>query len=383
MYIEDLGGAPADLEDEEEEPEDGRSSKHSLRVNAEHVEKILTRKMERDAAKRPGRNKDMHTEMLRVADIFGATIDGCMKPFRMQATENKNLGASLNAALEHQKMVAEKVRQQQESEMPSESFEPEDKEEEVRLLTEEATLLLQKMDPDVASDGPIAVAKYLVTEATLNRDQRGPVALIANDMHEAWVKQGRPQRMEPVGRILRMLLIGGGGCGKSRIINLVLTALFIQFWGPRGCIKVAPSNKAARGILGKTLHVASKISGCSLTMTNLRCSSKVVSALAYLWVQCGAYIIDEAPQGAAALYHAIALRSSYGRASAHKLELANYAEPDQSFGAIPIGVECGDELQLPPVPATAGLFADTAGATTEHLAGLELFKQKDYVPGFR
>ena len=214
MYIEDLGGAPADLEDEEEEPEDGRSSKHSLRVNAEHVEKILTRKMERDAAKRPGRNKDMHTEMLRVADIFGATIDGCMKPFRMQATENKNLGASLNAALEHQKMVAEKVRQQQESEMPSESFEPEDKEEEVRLLTEEATLLLQKMDPDVASDGPIAVAKYLVTEATLNRDQRGPVALIANDMHEAWVKQGRPQRMEPVGRILRMLLIGGGGCGK-------------------------------------------------------------------------------------------------------------------------------------------------------------------------
>ena len=108
-----------------------------------------------------------------------------------------------------------------------------------------------------------------------------------------------------------------------------------------------------------------------------------MSALAYLWVQCGSYIIDEAPQGAAALYHAIALRSSYGRASAHKLELANYAEPDQSFGAIPIGVECGDELQLPPVPATAGLFADTVGATTEHLAGLELFKQKDYVAGFR
>ena len=39
MYIEDLGGAPADLEDEEEEPEDGRSSKHMLRVNAEHVDR--------------------------------------------------------------------------------------------------------------------------------------------------------------------------------------------------------------------------------------------------------------------------------------------------------------------------------------------------------
>ena len=106
-----------------------------------------------------------------------------------------------------------------------------------------------------SSEGSIQVAEFLVKEATLNKDQRSPVALIAHDMHDAWVKQGCPERMSPVGRILRMLLIGGGGCGKSRIINLVLTALFVQYWGPRGCVKAAPSNKAARGILGKTLHV--------------------------------------------------------------------------------------------------------------------------------
>ncbi len=100
-------------------------------------------------------------------------------------------------------------------------------------------------------------------------------------------------------------------------------------------------------------------------MTNLRCSTNVLQALEYLWVQCGAYIIDEAPQGAAALYHAVALRSSYARASAHKLELAEYADPNQSFGAIPNGIECGDELQLPPVPASAGPFAVPVGASTE------------------
>lgn len=297
----------------------------------------------------------------------------------MRPTDNKNLGDSIHDALEHQAETAERMRKQQENEMPKEALVLTEKEEEVQLLTEEAVKILDRMPEDLALQGPIQVAEFLVKEATLNIDQRAPVALIAADMHDAWVKQGRPKRMSPVGRILRMLLVGGGGCGKSRIINLVLTALFLHFWGPRGCVKAAPSNKAARGILGKTLHVVSKIAGCSLNMTNLRCSSSVLQALEYQWVQSGAYIIDEAPQGASALYHAVVLRSTYARASAHKLDLAEYADPSQSFAAIPVGIECGDELQLPPVPASAGLFADTVGASTEHLAGLELFKQKDYV----
>ena len=185
--------------------------------------------------------------------------------------------------------------------------------------------------------------------------------------------------MNPVGRILRMLLIGGGGCGKSRIVNLVLTALFLQFWGPRGCVKAAPSNKAARGILGKTLHVVAKLGGGSLNTMSLRCATAAQRALAFLWAPCGAFIIDEAPQGAAALYHAVGLRSCYGRVAAHGVELSDYAEPSQTFGAMPIVVECGDELQLPPVPASAGLFAEQSQAATEHLAGVEIFKQKDYV----
>ena len=49
-----------------------------------------------------------------------------------------------------------------------------------------------------------------------------------------------------------------------------------------------------------------------------------------------------------------------------------------SFGAMPVVVECGDELQLPPVPPSAGLFADLAEASTVHRAGVELFRQKDY-----
>ncbi len=114
-------------------------------------------------------------------------------------------------------------------------------------------------------------------------------------------------------------------------------------------------------------------------MIDLRATQKVQTALAYLWVPCGAVVIDEAPQGATALYHAVSLRATYGRASAHQLEVADNAEASQSFGAMPVVLECGDELQFPPVPATAGLFVEQAGVATEHMAGVQIFKQKDYV----
>ena len=235
---------------------------------------------------------------------------------------------------------------------------------EVKLLSREAEALLQSMPCDLHASGPVSVAKYLVEQASLNQDQRGPVALIAKDMQTAWVQQGRPKQMAVVGKILRMLLLGGGGCGKTRIVNLVLTALFLTFWGPRGCVKTAPSNKAARGILGKTLHAAAKLRGACVKMFDLRCNATVQSALAYLWAPCGALIIDEALQGAASLYHAVSLRCTYGRATAHGLEVADYAEPSQSHGAMPVVVECGDELQMPPVPASSGFLAEQKDATT-------------------
>jgi hypothetical protein len=375
IVIEDLGGAPADLDDEAH-PEDATAAKHELQLSTSIITRVLARTTERDTAGQVGRPKDMHTEMQRVAAIFGTELDDAIKPFHVQQHDNKAMGITIHEALQHQKTTAETMRQQQHTEVPREQNEAHA---EVQMLAQEAAELLQSLPTDLAASGPVAFAKHLVEAATLNQDQRAPVALIAKEMQTAWEKQGKPQHMKPRGKILRMLLLGGGGSGKSRIVNLVLTALFLQFWGPRGCVKAAPSNKAARGILGKTLHVVAKLGGGSLNMMNLRCKPEAQSALAYLWVSCGAFIIDEAPQGAAALYHAVALRSCYGRAAAHEVEVSDYAEPSQTFGAMPIVVECGDELQLPPVPASAGLFAERSQVGTEHLAGVEIFKQKDYV----
>lgn len=372
LLMEDLGGPPV----EDDVPDDPGGEKRQLRLPTARIMHVLARTTERDMAGKPGRPRDMHAEMQRVANVFGAELDDIGRPFQVHQQSNQTLGATIHLALEHQKNVAAMSREQQEGEPMRTAEEEETAVADARLLEQEAQVLLQSMPVDLPVLGPVHVARYFVEQATLNGDQQQPVALIAKDMQAAWEKQGKPKRMKAVGKILRMLLLGGGGCGKTRIINLVLTALFLTFWGPRGCVKTAPSNKAARGILGKTLHTAGKLRGGSLKMMHLLCSQRVRSALAYLWAPCGALIIDEAPQGAAALYHAVALRSTYGRDTAHSLEVADYAEPSQSFGAMPVVVECGDELQLPPVPASSGLFAELTDVATEHMAGVQIFKQK-------
>ena len=257
IVIEDLGGSPADL-DEEELPAEAPRTKYELPLVRSSIERILSRKKERVRCV-VGRPKEMHKEMQKVAAIFGTELDAIMTPFRVASRQNKRIGPNLSEALQQQADTAESNRLHQEGDAQEEVRPAAEMEAEARVLSAEAEALLRNIPEGTAEKGPIAFAFELAKAATLNADQLAPVALIAHDMQKAWEAQGKPARMKPMDRLIRMLILGGGGCGKSRIINLVLTPLFVQYWGPRGCVKAAPSNKAARGILGKTLHAAANL----------------------------------------------------------------------------------------------------------------------------
>ena len=210
IVIEDLGGVPADLDDEVH-PDDASAPKYELQMTTDIVERVLSRTAERDTDGQIGRPKDMHKEMQRVAAIFGPESDDAIKLFHVR--HNKAMGMTINQALQHQKTTAETLRQQQDTEVPQEPIESDAQ---VEMLTVEASELLHSVPTDLPAAGPVAFAKHLVEAATLNHDQQAPVALIARDMQTEWARQGKPQHMNPVGPILRMLLLGGGGCGKSR-----------------------------------------------------------------------------------------------------------------------------------------------------------------------
>lgn len=56
--------------------------------------------------------------MQRVAEILGTVIDDAIKPFHIRQQDNKAMGITMYEALQHQKMMAETMRQQQDTEVP-------------------------------------------------------------------------------------------------------------------------------------------------------------------------------------------------------------------------------------------------------------------------
>ena len=88
----------------------------------------------------------------------------------------------------------------------------------------------------------------------------------------------------------------------------------------------------------------------------------------------GAKIFDEFSQYNTRLWHADCFRTAAAREHVYKeVKFEEYADPNHSWGDIPIVIICGDELQLPPVPAEAGLFAPIEGKSHEQKVGVRIF----------
>ena len=74
FVIEDIGGAPADLDDKEP-PDHLGCEKHELRLPPNRIALMLSRAAERAEKNRPGRPRDAHKDMWTVAGIFSDVLD--------------------------------------------------------------------------------------------------------------------------------------------------------------------------------------------------------------------------------------------------------------------------------------------------------------------
>ena len=162
----------------------------------------------------------------------------------------------------------------------------------------------------------------------------------------------------------------------------MLISLLTAFYGTDGVVKEASSNKASRLLQGrgKTIHAANKLTATSsLRTVNLRLSDKKSRVLGALYGKTGAKVIDEFSQISGSLLHADALITTLARAPVHKLQPECYASPEQTWGALPVVIIGGDELQLPPVPMTHSLLAPLEGSSDEHKAGVAIFSGMKHV----
>ena len=248
------------------------------------------------------------------------------------------------------------------------------------LQCPEGGVELMETDSDAMNlSDPISYANHLCDKADLTDEQRRPVMLIARDMQEVYAMeverraqlteaQRRSEgldatdvvRLPLVGRRCRLLLYGGGGCGKTRIITSAFAPLFRRFYGPKGLVRNAFANKPARLIGGTTTHGLIKCrGGQSLSIAQLRVTNeKERRGLAATWAPVGALVKDEFTQQPGALEHALAVRAMYGRQRYHNLRCEDYARPQTNYAAIPYVITAGDPLQFPPVPAVSSLLAE-------------------------
>ena len=119
IVIQDVGGALADLDDDDH-PEEATAAKHELQMTTSIIQRVLSRTTERVATGQVGWPKDMHKEMQLVAAIFGTELDDAIKPFHVQQHDNKAMGITIHEALQHQETTAESMRQPQDAEVPHE-----------------------------------------------------------------------------------------------------------------------------------------------------------------------------------------------------------------------------------------------------------------------
>ena len=144
--------------------------------------------------------------------------------------------------------------------------------------------------------------------------------------------------------LLHIIVLGGGGCGKTLMLTKLLFPLIEVYFGWQGILKGAPSNKAARLLHGKTIHSLKGLrASSSLRTAQLRFKSDAERRkMEATHTEAGVECYDECSQIQAALLHAGYLRSTYARAARYRLRISDYALPSEIAGRISILMMLGD-----------------------------------------
>ena len=312
-------------------------------------------------------------------------------------TAPRLLGANVREALAHQHVVRNAMKKDQNDlrssldDLEANLANPEILEATLAALKNlldqetEATCVTIPL-PDLLR-GPKYVAELIMEEQrkqerVLNDEQKTLFALWVDTLEEAF--KHRPDaeqaRLALDTWLLDILVDGGGGSGKTMLINHFLVPLSRAFFGPVGVVLAAPSNKAARGIGAKTLHsLLGFTPETSLRTAALALTPQKRVKLERTFLSAGAMIQDEHSMLAGVMNHAASLLATYARETAFRLRRDDYALPHERYGRIPMLAYCGDHLQLPPVPKKNSMLTQLDGTSQEHRVGAAIFRQVRYV----
>ena len=397
-----LGGAGEDDEVFEDEAEDMKNRRIALvTLSTDECRAMLRRDQEIKRLEAPGRNKEADLQMKGYMGTFGKIIEGEMPQVPIEKRSHLSASLHIHNAIDYQRAVAKEMRMAKSDDIRQKDTTVIDIESLIQLQ-----LRNQNKDDNECKTVPLAdvmkgprhVALKLMKEAEkdlenpvhFNEEQSTIIATCIYPLEQAW--QQHIAKQHSAGATLEsmhflpndlglpsILIIGGGGCGKTTMMQIVLVPVLRTFF--RKVVLTAPSNRAARGFdpTAKTLH---SVSGMKPT-DSFRTSSLHIKTdqmrkrLDENQTHAGAWIHDEALQTGASLWNAAALRTMYARETHYRLDPTRYAK--EMMGRMSFLLLTGDHLQLPPVPKSSGFLAPMENASDEHKAGASMFNNIHYV----
>ena len=170
--------------------------------------------------------------------------------------------------------------------------------------------------PDLMK-GPKSVAERIMEEQSKkdpplvsNSEQKDLFAFWVDKLQEAFLCRPDPAtpKLSLGTWLFDMIIDGGGGCGKTMLVNNFIVPLCRAFFDQQGVVLGAPSNRAARGIQAKTVHsLLGFTPESSLRTAALALSSQKRVKLERTFLQAGVMLHDEHSMLAGNMNHAASL----------------------------------------------------------------------------
>lgn len=376
-HVEFYGGEGDDMQaDLDHITMQDERSKPDICLTMQDVHSLLSRSQEIARLHAPGKNKESDMHMGKYADIFADAMARSLPELQTNSATLQWQHGLLQQPLRWQESVVQLARKGFVESCPEEIHN-----DFATYKSEDLTAACLVQIPTLLQ-GPGKFAWELLQKHNMNEEQINCAALIIWPLEQAFRRRPHKESIQlPLtGALSRIAIIGGGGCGKTTLLLKIIHPTIQAYLQDMLC--TAPSNKAARGVRGKTAHNVSSLTPFDSWRTSqLRISSDSMrKKLFALWSRVGGVAIDEFSQLPAALLHAMALRATYARRPMCSMDLASYAEQPQLFGAMPIVVILGDHLQLPPIPRTSSLLhEDLSHASEEQKAGAAIFANLKHI----
>ena len=226
--------------DEDEFFDEQAMNKPNVQMNLDECQSLMRRTFELDRLTGPGRKRESDLQMKSFSVWFADKLDYPLEAKPWNSESNLSIPSRAAEAAGHQNMLSKHYRENLFAAFPtdmstSDNISPKAAVHQLQeLLRRNAQTHMQDaclVPLEDAWVGPAHVTWKLLTKFPFNQEQIELIALLIYPLQQYWENRSNKETytLPPDVPLVRAILMGGGGCGKSTLILRVLKPMLCPF----------------------------------------------------------------------------------------------------------------------------------------------------------